>query len=103
LKHVSNAKLIRLHDTLSEVKDQFGTRAKLIEAVLEVENRSKDQGYKIRLEGYPVPRLWDQYKSSKRRAARGTAPAEEKPAAKKAPAKKAAPKKARAKKAAEKS
>jgi hypothetical protein len=68
IKHVSNAKLLRLHDTLTEVKEKFGTRAKLIEAVLEVENRSKDSGYKTRLEAYPVPRLYDQYKSSARRA-----------------------------------
>lgn len=72
LKHVSNAKLLRLHSILSEVKEQFGTRAKLIDAVLEAENRSKDTGYRSRLERYPVPRLYDQYKSSKRRAAKSS-------------------------------
>ncbi len=68
IKHVSNAKLLRLHATLSEVKEKSGSRAKLIDAVPEVENRGKDAGYKTRLEAYPVPRLYDQYKSSARRA-----------------------------------
>jgi hypothetical protein len=66
IEYVSNAKLLRLHATFSEVKDQFGTRDKLIDAVLELEKRSKDAGYKKRLEAYPVPRLYDMYKARKR-------------------------------------
>ena len=69
LEHVSNAKLLRLHAVLSEVKDKFGTRAKLIDEILAAENRSKDGGLKKRLEAYPVPRLYDLYKSTKKRAA----------------------------------
>jgi len=68
LGHVSNAKLLRLHDTLSEVKDQFGTRSKLIDAVLKAEGRPKDADYRIRLEKYAVPRLYDQYKAKSRKA-----------------------------------
>ncbi len=68
LAHVSNAKLLRLHDTLSEVKEKFGSRAKLIDAVLEAEKRQKDAGYRKRLEAYPVPRLYDHYKASLRRS-----------------------------------
>jgi len=59
LNHVSNAKLVKLHRTFSEVKEKFGTRAKLIDAILEVEKRTKDGGYKTRLGGFPVPRLYD--------------------------------------------
>jgi hypothetical protein len=66
IDYVSNAKLLRLHATFSEVKEKFGTRAKLIEAVLELEKRSKDAGYQKRLETFPVPRLYDMYKASKR-------------------------------------
>ena len=69
LEHVSNAKLLRLHAVLSEVKDKFGTRGKLIDEILAAENRSKDAGLKKRLEAYPVPRLYDLYKSAKKRAA----------------------------------
>ena len=66
LDHVSNAKLLRLHAVFSEVKEKFGTRDKLVEAVLELEKRGKDAGYKKRIEAYPVPRLYDMYKSAKR-------------------------------------
>ena len=94
LGHVANAKLIRLHATFSAVKEKFGTRDKLIGAILEIEKRVKDDGYKTRLAKYPVPRLWDMYRSlSKRHAPKA-------PAAKGAPkaAAKAKPKKASSKK-----
>lgn len=96
LAHVSNAKLLRLHKTFTTVQEKFGTRAKLIDAIAEIEKRTKDEGYKSRLGGYPVPRLWDLYQSASKRAS-----ATEK-AAKKAAAKPKAPKaekKAAAKKA----
>lgn len=63
LGHVANAKLLRLHGIFSAVKAKFGTRDKLIEAILEAEKRSKDEGEKTRLGKYPVPRLWDMYRS----------------------------------------
>ena len=69
LEHVSNAKLLRLHAVLSDVKHQFGTRAKLVDEILAAENRSKDTGLRKRYEAYPVPRLYDLYKSVKKRAA----------------------------------
>lgn len=93
LAHVSNGKLLRLLATFTAVKTQFGTRAKLIDAVAELEKRSKDAGYKARLAGYPVPRLFDMYKSADKRAkaaaakpaAKAAAPkAAKKPVAKKA-------------------
>lgn len=99
LRHVSNAKLLRLHRTFTEVKEKFGTRAKLIDAILEVEKRVKDEGYKNRLTAFPVPRLYDMYKSAAKRAGVG-APADKpkkapKKAAAAAPAKKAAAKPAK--------
>ena len=69
LEHVSNAKLLRLHAVLSEVKEKFGTRAKLIDELLAAENHTKDGDLKKRLERFPVPRLYDMYKSAKKRAA----------------------------------
>lgn len=68
LAHVSNAKLLRLHATFSTVKAQFGTRAKLIDAILASETRTKDAGFKARLEAWPVPRLYDFYRASAKRA-----------------------------------
>jgi hypothetical protein len=75
IEYVSNAKLLRLHTILSEVKETFGTRDKLIGAILDLEKRSKDAGYKKRLEEYPVPRLYDMYRSSKRAQDRAAKPA----------------------------
>ena len=62
IDRVSNAKLLRLHDTLTEVKD------KLVDAVLEAQARAKDANYKQRLEGYTVPRLYDLYKSASKKS-----------------------------------
>ena len=66
LAHVSNAKLLRLHGVFTEVKKVFGSREKLIAAILETEKRTKDAGYKARLEAFPIPRLFDQYTSAKK-------------------------------------
>jgi hypothetical protein len=75
LEHISNAKLLRLHDTFSAVKEKFGTRAKLIDAILESDKRTKDEGFKKRLEAYPVPRLYDAYRASVKRNKAAKAPA----------------------------
>jgi hypothetical protein len=101
LAHVSNSKLLRLHRTFTEVKEKFGTRAKLIDAILDVQKRTKDEGYKTRLSAYPVPRLYDLYKSSAKRAGAASKPAK-KPAAEKKPAAKKASVKAKAAKPAAK-
>ena len=51
-----------------EVKSKFGTRDKLIGEILVLEKRVKDDGFKKRISAYPVPRLYDLYKASARRA-----------------------------------
>ena len=103
LAHVSNTKLLRLLETFTAVKEKFGTRAKLIEAILEVEKRTKDDGFRKRLSEYPVPRLWDRYQSTtKRHAPAKEKPAKKAPAAKKTGAAAPAAKKAAAKPAAKK-
>jgi len=68
LARVSNAKLLKLHATFTEVKEKFGTRDKLIGDILDLEKRTKDDGFKKRISAYPVPRLYDLYKASARRA-----------------------------------
>ena len=87
LAHVSNAKLLKLHTTFTAVKEKFGTRAKLIEAIAEIEKRAKDDGYKTHLQAYPVPRLWDLYKATSKRSSAAAKAAEPKTKA----TKKAAP------------
>jgi hypothetical protein len=110
LAHVSNAKLLRLHATFTEVKDKFGTREKLIDAILELQKRSKDTGLRQKLLAWPVPRLFDAYKAAAKRQARAAAPPKArgkstaKPAASraKAPTRKAPPPGKAAKKATKK-
>src|SRR5262245_57280528 len=112
LERVPNAKLLRLFNVLSTVKEKFGSRSKLVDAICEIEKRAKDEGYKKRLLDYPVPRLYDLYRSVAKRAgiaveapkshlpkgSGGEATAEApKPKAAKAASAKAAPAKAAAK------
>ncbi len=78
LAHVSNAKLLRLHATFTEVKAKFGTRDKLIDVILEFEKRIKDTDFRKKLAAWPVPRLFDTYKSASKRhgaARQGAKPA----------------------------
>lgn len=102
LAHVSNAKLLRLHATFTEVKEKFGTREKLVTAVLDVEKRTKDEGYKARISAWPVPRLYDFYKAAAKRAKAAAPKTKAAPKAKAAAAPKAAAPKAAPAKAAKK-
>jgi hypothetical protein len=96
LDSVSNAKLLRLHDALSAVKKDFGSRSKLIDAILGLLKRPKDAGYKSKLEAHSTPQLLDLHRSAARRAKADAAKPAKAPAPKK---KKARSKKAKAKKA----
>lgn len=89
LDSVSNSKLLRLHDMLESVKKEFGSRDKLIGKLLELEKRTKDDGYKARLQAYSTPRLVDTYGAAAKRAKRASAKAPEKKAGKVARSKKA--------------
>jgi len=73
LEMVSNRKLLHLHDLLIQVKERFGSRAELIDALLGQENRIKDQGYRTRLERYPTPRLWEMLRAGEKRQKRASA------------------------------
>lgn len=64
---VSNKKLLRLHTILTDVKTKFGSRSKMIEAILDQEKRGKDEGRKVGLGRYSTPRLWDLYKTGEKR------------------------------------
>jgi len=94
LAKVSNKKLLHLHSVLSTVKERFGSRAKLIGSILELEKRTKDEGYKTRLERLSTPALLDEHGAATKRSKR----AEKKAAQPAVPKKKVArSKKAKAK------
>jgi len=63
VERVSNRKLLHLHDVFSAVKSEFSNKEGLVNAILKAENRVKDDGFKARLESYPIPRLWDHYRT----------------------------------------
>jgi hypothetical protein len=101
LERVSNAKLLRLHETLSRVKKDFGSRSKLIDSILTLGKRNKDVGLKGHLERLSTPRLVDMHSTAHRSSKVTEKAAAAKPtAAKAAPKKKTRTKKAKAKAAA---
>lgn len=91
LGKVSNAKLLRLHTLLTQAKESFGTREKLIASIAELATRSKDKGYAARLGEYPLPRLLDLHRSLSRASKRMSAAPAKAPKAEAKP-KAAAPK-----------
>lgn len=106
LQGASNAKLLRLHKTGKSVSDRFGSKAKLVDAILDLHKRSKDQDYRNKLSTLPLGKLFDQVSALEKAAKRSSKAAKAAPAkpakapaakAEKAPAKAAA--KAPAKKA----
>ena len=86
LAKVSNQKLLRLHEALSDAKQRFGSRDKLISAILELKKRTKDAGYTASLKKFPLPQLLDLHQSVERQGKRAAA----KKAAPSKPVKKAA-------------
>lgn len=62
LIRVANAKLLKLYEVATEVKERFSTRAKLTEDLLGMLGRQKDEQYKTSLNKWGLPRLWDYYK-----------------------------------------
>ncbi|MCA9602258.1 MAG: hypothetical protein R3A78_16405 [Polyangiales bacterium] len=69
LDRAPNRKLLKLHDTLSVVKKEFGSRSKLVEAIVSAEGRAKDKDAGNRYESWPVPRLYDRLRTVKKSAA----------------------------------
>jgi len=55
LGRVSNAKLVRLHDNLTDAKKRFGSRDKLVSSIVELKKRNKDKGFASKLAAYPLP------------------------------------------------
>jgi hypothetical protein len=92
LAKVSNQKLLKLHDSLTDAAKRFGSRDKLISAILELKKRTKDAGYSARLKKAGLPELLDLHGSADRASKRAAAKASptKKPVKKAPVAKKAA-------------
>jgi hypothetical protein len=88
LARVSNAKLLHLHDVLTDAKTRFGSRDKLVSAIVELAKRPKDKDYQASLGNSSLPRLLDLHRSLEKASKRA--------AKQPVKAKKAAPKKAKA-------
>ncbi len=80
LGRVSNAKLVRLHDTLTDAKKRFGSRDKLIGSIVELNKRVKDKGFAAKLAAYPLPQLLDLHAAATRKSKRAEDAAKAKPA-----------------------
>jgi hypothetical protein len=80
LGRVSNAKLVRLHDTLTDAKKRFGSRDKLIGSIVELNKRVKDKGFAAKLAAYPLPQLLDLHAAATRASKRAEVAAKAKPA-----------------------
>jgi len=63
LERVSNAKLLHMHALLTDVKAQFGTREKLIDAIVEAQGRPKDKDYRASLKSKSTPSLLEAQRS----------------------------------------
>jgi hypothetical protein len=59
LSKASNTQLLRLQKVVETVKEKFGSRDKLIEAIGSAQNKSKDKDYLAKLATFPLPRLLD--------------------------------------------
>lgn len=68
LSCVSNRKLLHLHQILTDVQKEFGGRDSLIQAIIDQESRGKDADFKNGLLRMPTPKLYDRYRSGKKRA-----------------------------------
>lgn len=62
----ANAKLLRLHQTGSAVTERWGSKDKLVDAILTMKRRGKDQDYRTKLGSLTLGKLFDQFSSLER-------------------------------------
>ena len=68
LATASNAQLLRLQKVVQAVKDKWGSREKLVEALTSGTKQGKDKDYLAKLATFSLPRLYDLATSAERRA-----------------------------------
>ncbi len=68
LKTASNAQLLRLSRVTATVKQKYGNREKLIEAIGSASNKAKDKDFLAKLGTYSLPQLLDLATGANKRA-----------------------------------
>ena len=68
LKTASNTQLLRLQKLVQTVQTKWGSREKLIQALVDGDKKGKDKDYVAKLATYPLPRLVDLAQAAARRA-----------------------------------
>lgn len=68
LRTAANSKLLRLHRILTEVKEQFGSKEKLVEAILVLEGHQRDEDRRNKLLSYSPGRLLDLHRRYAKKA-----------------------------------
>lgn len=59
-----NTKLLRLHETLTAVRDKYGSKDRLVESLSQARGHGKDQDYVAKLQTYSLPRLLDMMRAA---------------------------------------
>lgn len=62
----ANSKLLRLHKMGRVVAERFGSKDKLVDALLMLQRRGKDEDYRNKLRTLPLGKLYDQFNSLER-------------------------------------
>lgn len=86
----ANAKLLRLHATGKAVSERWGSKEKLVDAILDLRKRGKDADYRTKLGTLPIGKLFDQVSALEKGSRKEARKASGKTAAKPAAAKPAA-------------
>ncbi|HNN98500.1 MAG TPA: hypothetical protein PKI03_39825 [Pseudomonadota bacterium] len=73
LLSAANSKLIRLHKMGRTVAERWGSKDKLVDALLLLQRRGKDEDYRSKLSSLPLGKLYDQFHSLERAAKRAKA------------------------------
>lgn len=68
LNLASNAKLLRLHEKLTEIKKDFASRDALIEAIAKAKKHANDKDYRNRFKSWSAPRLYDYWRAAAKKA-----------------------------------
>ncbi len=74
---VANSKLLRLHRTGKAVSDRWGSKTKLVDAILDLRKRSKDGDYRTKLNTLSIGRLYDQVSALEKVAKKAAAKAKQ--------------------------